>query len=315
VCPGGQYFCVAGYASATSTVLIILDPTNGRVVNGVAGPARNMTVATPGSTIEGGLWETGAKAPTFVQLSNSGQQEWTKTVASVFGGSRYDPDYGWGFLEQGPLVVGSVGAAPVGKTMALSEERTVGISNAAGTVLWNVPGEFLCGGGLQFLTADVVCRYSGTAKLVGTTTTMAHVTIVLEGVNPRSGAITWSLPVRNPLSLSEGTNVAFSDSTHLVVQLLSGKRVVLDTTDGQTAAVSPGQVFWCEQNPQYKVTTPEGGSAEGERESAPVFRPCSATGAPVTGLPATSSDTVGVTLDGQFVWPTPHGLRAAPLPS
>ncbi|HXQ44615.1 MAG TPA: PQQ-binding-like beta-propeller repeat protein [Acidimicrobiales bacterium] len=315
VCPGGQDFCVAGFASATTTALITVDPATGRILGVIVGPERNMTVATPGSTIEGGLWETGANAPTLTQVSNSGQQEWTKTVASVFGGSQYDPNYGWDFLERGALEVGSVGAATIGKTMPLGEEKTVGISSADGTTVWSVPGAYLCGGGLQFLTADVVCRYTGTAVISGTTTNMSQVTMVLEGVNSQSGAITWSLPVLHAQALSEGTNVAFADSSHVVVQLPSGKRVLLDVDNGQTSPLSSGEVFWCEQNPQYKVSTPEGGSVAGERQSAPVFRACSASGAPVTGMPATSSNTVGVDLDGQFVWPTPHGLRAAPLPS
>jgi hypothetical protein len=168
---------------------------------------------------------------------------------------------------------------------------------------------------LQFLTADVVCRYAGTAEITGTTTNMSQVTIALEGVNAQSGAITWSLPVLHAQALSLGTNVAFADSSHLVVQLPSGKRVLVDADNGTTSALSSGEVFWCEQNPQYKVSTPEGGSVAGKRQSAPVFGACSATGVPVTGLPATSSSTVGIDLDGQFVWPTPHGLRAAPLPS
>ncbi len=315
VCPGGRYFCVAGVASATTTALVLVDPTTGKVVGGLVGPERNMTASTPNTDTEGGLWETGVNTPTFMQVSNTGQQEWTKTVASVFGGSQYDPDYGWGFLERGALVVGSVGAVTTGKTLPLDEEKTVGIANTNGAVAWSLPGDYMCGGGLQFLTADVVCRYSGTARITGTATNLSQVKIVLEGVDPQSGAVTWSLPVLHAQALSEGSDVAFADSTHLVVQLPSGKRVVLDAGNGTTSAVSPGEVFWCEENPQYKVSTPEGGSVDGKRQSAPVFGACSATGSPVAGLPATSSDTVGVDLGGQFVWPTPHGLRAAPLPA
>jgi hypothetical protein len=106
--------------------------------------------------------------------------------------------------------------APVGKTEALGGLKTLGISNTAGTVAWTVPGYFDCGGGLQFLTSDVVCLYTGSARQSGRTVTMAGVGLTLEGLNPASGTTTWSKPVLDPKSLSLGTDVAFADGTHLV---------------------------------------------------------------------------------------------------
>jgi hypothetical protein len=60
------------------------------------------------------------------------------------------------------------------------------------------------------------------------------------------------------------------------------------------------------------VTTAQGASAGGERQSAPVLAPCSASGAPETSVPVTGHAVVGVDTGGLFVWPTPGGLRATP---
>lgn len=209
------------------------------------------------------------------------------------------------------LDVGSVGVTPVGKTEPLDGLKTVGVSASDGTVRWTDPGEYLCGGGLQFLTANVVCRYSGSAEESGNSVTMSGVTMTLEGLNIGTGSITWSKPVLDPQALSLGTNVAFVDGSHLVVRLSGGNQVVLDVRNGQTTPVAANEVFWCEQNPLYNVTTPQGSSEGGQRQSAPVFRACSADGSPVKGLPTTSPSTVGVTAGGLFIWPTPKGLQAA----
>jgi hypothetical protein len=314
VCTGGQYFCLDAFLSSTTTGLVVVNPDTGSVRGVISGPERNMAVAQPGSTTEGDLWQTSSSTPTLVQTSATGQSLWTHTVASLFGGSQYNPDDGWDFLVQGSLDVGSIGTASTGHTLSLSDSKTLGIFGSDGTVKWSVPGYFFCGGGLQFLTADVVCQYSGTAHQTATSVNMSGVSLTLVGLDPSSGTTPWSEPVLGAQSLSLGTNVAFADGTHLVVQLRSRQRVVLDVESGKTSAVTGNEVFWCEQDPLYKVDAAKGAVAGGKRVSAPVFRPCSATGKPEGGLPATGPSTVGVRAGGLFVWPTPTGLRGARLP-
>ena len=87
--------------------------------------------------------------------------------------------------------------------------------------------------------------------------------------------------------------------------------MVLDTDDGSLAPVGHSQVFWCEQDPLYKVNASTDGSVNGERASAPVFAGCSASGAPLDAQPTTRPATVGVSIDGYFVWPSSDGLQAA----
>jgi hypothetical protein len=113
--------------------------------------------------------------------------------------------------------------------------------------------------------------------------------------------------------MSLGTNIAFSDGSHMVVQLLSAKRVVLDVQNGSVSSPSHNESFWCEQIPTYKVDAASAASFDGERVSGPVFTPCSASGKPVEKLPTTSPSTVGVTAGGMFMWPTPGGLQGARL--
>jgi hypothetical protein len=234
-------------------------------------------------------------------------------VASLFGGSQFNPNYGWDFLVMGNLDVGSVGVAPVGKTEPLEGYKTLGISTSTGTVDWSTPGYFQCGGGLQFLTSELVCRYTGSARESGQSITMAGVGLTLRGLDAASGATTWSKQVLNAQGLSIGTNVAFADGNHLVVQLVGGQRVVLDVLTGTTTVPSPGEVFWCEQVPTYRVVTAPSASFSGKRVGEPVYRSCSSTGATVSGTPTTTPSSVGATVDGMFIWPTPHGLRAEPL--
>jgi hypothetical protein len=313
VCAAGKYFCLATFGSASSTALVALNPLTGGVVGAVQGPYRNMAVAPPGSTNNGTLWQTNASAPTFVQVSATGRQAWSASVASLFGGSQYDPNYGWDFLVKGSLDIGSIGTAPTGNAEALGGLKTVGISSVDGSVQWSLPGYYLCGGGLQFLTADVLCRYTGTARSNGTSTSMSGVSLTLEGLNPSLGKTTWSQPVLDAQSLSLGTNVAFADGTHVVVQVSPGSREVLDVQDGIATPVGANEVFWCEQVPMYTVATAQGASVKGQRQSEPVFRACSASGAPVSGLPSSAPNTVGVSVDGRFIWATPSGLQATQL--
>jgi hypothetical protein len=310
-CASGQYFCIPAFVTTDSTALVALAPSSGSMVGAAQGPLRNMGVAPSGIPNSSDLWQSDASTPTFVQTSTTGQLAWTHTVAS--GGSQFNPSYGWDFIVNSQLDIGSVGIALIGKSQPLGDFKTIGVSTSTGSVAWSVPGYFLCGGGLQFLTSDLVCRYTGTAELKGQKETMTGVKLTLAGLNPASGATTWTQQVLNAQALSLGTNVAFSDGTHMVVELRSGKRVVLDVQSGGVSSLASGDSFWCEQVPTYKVDTATAASSHGERVSEPVFIPCSASGKPVQKLPATNPSTVGVIGGGMFIWPTPGGLQGAAL--
>jgi hypothetical protein len=295
--------------------LVALDPLSGAVAGDVQGPLRNMAVAPPGAPNASDLWQTdNLSVPTLMQTSATGQQVWTQSVASLFGGSQFNPNYGWNFQVTAQVDVGSVGVDLVAKSEPLGGFKTIGINTSTGSVEWSVAGNLLCGGALQFLTADVICQYSGTAHLNGKEETMLGVTLTLKGLDPVSGATTWTKQVQDPKALSLGTNVAFRDATHLVVHTLSNKRVVLDVVSGSVAAVSGHEVFWCEQVPTYKVSAIEGASGNGERVGEPTFRACSAEGKPVDRLPSSRPRTVGVTIGSLFIWPTPTGLQAIRKP-
>ncbi len=310
VCLGGQYFCVPVFASASTSGLIAVNATSGQFGGSVQGPMRNMAETANGNVNGGGLWQTDDNVPTFTEVSATGQRVWIEPVATLFGGEQYNPNYGWDFAVQDGLDVGSVGVAPVGNTDEVSQYKTVGIDTTNGSVRWTVPGDFDCGGGLQFLTSDVACAFSGSVQRSGTSIAFSG-SLTLVGLNPATGASTWTQAVENPISLTEGTNVAFADDTHVVVELQTGRRVVLDTQDGSVGPIAANEVFWCEHNPEYRVVTPAGASANGQRQSAPVFSTCSDTGAPVSGQPFDQATSVGVSVDGYFIWPATDGLHAA----
>lgn len=312
VCAAGRYFCLPILGSPTTTGLLAVDPSTGKPVGSVLGPARSMAVAPLGTTNDSALWETSDSTPTFVQTSSAGQKVWTASVASLFGGKQYDPDYGWDFLVKGPLDIGSVGIAPTGNTLQAGSYKTIGISVASGSVEWSVPGYYMCGGGLQFISVDLVCRFSGSFHHNGSSVTTSGLNLTLEGLDASRGTTTWSERVLNAKALSLGTNVAFTDGTHVVVQLPSKERVLLNAQNGSVAPVSSNQLYWCEQVPMFKVNAPSVALVNGKRASQPVFKTCSASGSPESGQPSTTPSFVGLRLDGRFIWPTPTGLKAIP---
>ena len=309
-CNNDHDFCVPVWDTQTTTALVALDAVDGQPVFATEGPYRNLSESAPGNANRGGMWQTSDSAPTFTWVDANGQRTWTRGLTDLFGGSQYGPDNGYNFALEGGVNVGSVGVASSGNTTPLGESKTVGIRSADGSVAWSVPGAFMCGGSLQFLATDLVCQYTGSAQSKGQTTTISG-GIVLRGLDPATGTLTWSRSVGQPTELSNGQNVAFADATHLVVQTQGGKQMVLDSDDGSLAPVGHSQVFWCEQDPLYKVNASTDGSVNGQRASAPVFTACSASGARLDAQPTTRPATVGVSIDGYFVWPSTDGLQAA----
>lgn len=310
VCLANQYFCLPVYLTATTTALLAVNAATGQASGALDGPQRLMSPTTTGNVDQGGLWETDDSSPTFTEVSPNGQRVWTAPVASLFGGSQYNPNYGWAFNARDRLDIGSVGTAPVGKTENLTQFKTLGISTSDGSVAWSAPGDYICGGGLQFLTSDVVCRYSGSAV----ETSPSHVSItgsvVLQGIKPTTGTVTWSQSVLQPTNLSIGTDVPFADGTHFVIMLPNGKRAVLNAETGALSSPQANEVFWCEHLPLYHMTAISGAAGSGIRSGTPTFSACTADGTPTTAQPLATASAVGVSTDGLFIWPTPTGLEA-----
>jgi len=306
VCAGGRDFCIAAYTQVQKTALILINATSG-AVSTLAGPARNMGVAAPGAPNMGELWQTDGVSPTFTQVSTTGASAWTRSVAGIFGGTEYSPDYGWDFLVQGKVDVGSVGIAPVRGVIHIGDDKTVAIDAANGKVAWSTPGLLLCEGPLQILAADVVCRYSGT---VSASHASAPATLTLAGIDPTSGTTVSSRAISAAVALEHGNGAVFADSTHLVVRSASKGPMLLDVRTGAMSQPGAHEVFWCEETPTYTLTTPKQLSQYATHASEPVFLPCSASGAAATGLPSSSPPTVGIAVAGMFIWPTPGGLQA-----
>lgn len=138
---------------------------------------------------------------------------------------------------------------------------------------------------------------------------MRHVQLKLAGFNPASGAIIWTLPVSDVTSLSFGNGISFLNGTDVAVRLMNNKSVLLNTTTGATTPLSNGLTLWCEKMPSYKVSVPKGSAGRAERISEPLYYPCTSHGETSTKLPAAFPSSVGTTIDGVFIWPSPTGLR------
>ncbi len=294
----GTAFCVTIAAATNSFGLVAISPSTGKALAAVNGIER--LISTPP-----GLYQIAAVHPTFSQLQTPGGIRWSKRVAALFGSASYSPDNGWDVDRYGPLDVGSVGAAPSNKVLSLAKTLTVAFEAKTGKVVWRDPGEFQCGSGL--LDVRFICLMTGTATFAhGTILTSRGATLTLEGFDRATGKITWRLRVTDFAGLLLG-EAPIRDSTHLAVTIPSGKKRVLDLTNGTTAAVAPGTVFWCQKENEFAVK-PASGQSPG-RIGVYRYATCDARGNPVGGVGAASS-AVGANVGTAFVWASPAGLQA-----
>ena len=313
VCGGGLFFCFPAFASATTTELVTVDPLTGGVIALLPGPNRNVGVAVTGTNNATSLWQTDATTETLMQTSSSGQRLWSRTVADLFGGSQYSTDFGYDFLDTRNLDIGTVGVRPVGNVESLSQFKTIGVASTNGVVKWRAPGAVFCSGSLQFLTPFVTCNFTGSATISATSLNLKGATLTLEGISASTGKSTWSQRVADVQSLTLGKNIAFSDASHVVVETLAKKWVLLNVKNGVTSTVSKGETFWCEREDLFKVVAIQGEANSSMRASEPEFFGCSATGKAVSAVPSTTPESVGVEVDHEFIWSSSKGLRSAAL--
>jgi hypothetical protein len=300
-CAQKKFFCVIGYASNVSTAMAVLNPSTGMAVGLLDGPV---------SALDLDLYQTDAKTPTLQGLSPTATVAWTETVQQLFGAAGYDPVDGWDFLPFGGTEVGTAGATGPDHSDGLDDAKTVGFSLATGVTTWTLPGQFQCGGSLGFLSPAFVCQYTGTlARQHQKSFPLSYqgLGLSLRGFDTGTGAVTWTEPVHDIDTLVNG-DAAFSDASHLVVQVAGGKHVLLDATTGKTTALAPHQALWCSTFGLFKVNEDKNLNSAERRAEGSRYSPCTAAGHPTDTLPPSSPSTIGVTVDGVFLWPSPHGL-------
>ncbi|MDA8359893.1 MAG: hypothetical protein M0Z95_27150 [Actinomycetota bacterium] len=282
--------------------LQLISPTSGAVVH---------TVDQVERTLSTDLYELTGTPETWLQIGASGTVRWTRTLASIFGPG-FSSNYGWALFSVGNLDYGSVGYAPQGRSDNLALAKTVGFSAATGRPVWSVSGELDCGGPLaEMAKAPVVCRYTGIVQepTPGALPSFAGITLVLEGLDPTTGAITWSQPVTDVGLLSLGTRVPFTAATQLVVTTPSGSRVLLNLRTGRTTAIAPGAVFWCANSTERYPTS---GVPGGDRIAVPSYGGCTSNGVATGRHPAQVPATAGVRVGQQVIWLSANGLVTSP---
>ncbi len=309
VCAESTFFCFPAFSSQNATDLVALVPQTGALAGALAGPYRNVGTAIAGLPNNSSLWQTDASTETLMQTSPVEKPLWSHTVASLFGSAKYSANDGYDFVEAGNLELGTVGVQPVAKTESLGDSETIAIVPRDGVVTWRTPGSIFCGGSLQFLLPLVNCAFSGTMSFASGKANFDHASLTLTGLTASTGKSTWSQPVMDVQSLSTGTGVAFSDTSHLVVQTPPGDWKLLDVQSGATSSISPHSTFWCEEIPTYQVIAIAGEAGSAHRSSEPVYVGCTKTGKITKGNPSTTPVTVGVAVSNVFIWPTPTGLR------
>ncbi len=301
-CAAARDFCVTRYESNASTSMVALDPATGQTVGTLAGPLE---------AVDQDVYQTDAKTPTLVALSPSGSAAWTKTFEQLFGSSGYDPAYGWDFLAFGSTEVGTAGATDADRSDGHHDARTVGNTHATGGTEWTLPGQFQCGGSLGFLSPAFDCLFAGTlARTHGRTSSdgYAGLRLRLQGIDAGTGAVSWTRPVDDVAALVNG-DTAFLDATHLEVHLSSGAPALLNVATGTTSGVGRREPLWCAHQGLFKVDENRDLNPSGQRASGFKFSPCESDGSPSASLPETDPTTIGVTVDGVFVWPSTRGLE------
>jgi hypothetical protein len=300
-CDRGHDFCLIGYEGNAATALVAVDPATGRTTGSLAGPLE---------AVDQDVYQTDAKTPTLEALSPSESVAWSKTFSQLFGGSGYDPEYGWDFLAFGDTEVGTAGAINADHSDGLDDARTVGISLTSGGTQWSLPGQFQCGGSLGFLTPPFDCVFSGALARTHQrgSQSYAGLHLALQGFNTTTGAVSWTRPVRDVDALVNG-DTAFLDADHVMVSLSSGKRAILNVATGSTARLGRHEVLWCTHQSLFKVEENKDLNPSGRRPGAVEFSPCTADGSASSSLPTTTPSTVGVTVDGVFLWPSTRGLE------
>ena len=297
-----QDFCITGYNPDGTSDLLLID--------GATGEAKGL-ISSPNRVIGTSLYQSDAQTPTFEQLSPTGTIAWTKSVTAIFGPG-YDPNDGWDIDPVGNLNIGSVGYEANGNTVNFADTETVGFDISTGATQWTLAGAYECIGPLAFLSTQVTCQYSGTVHYPKHSTqppSLRGVTLKLVGFNPTNGAVTWSLPVSNVASLTYGNGVSFLDDSKVVVRDMVKKMELLNTSNGTTTALKSSQILWCQKVPTYTVASAKGTPDGGKRTGQTLFFPCTATGKPSAQPPPSYPSSVGVTVNGVFVWPSPCGLR------
>jgi outer membrane protein assembly factor BamB len=300
-CEQRKYFCLLGYNGNASTAMAILNPVTGTAVGTVQGPA---------TAVDLDLYLTDAQTPTLEALSPMGTVAWSKTIDQLFGGPGYNPLNGWDFLAFGGTEIATAGATNADHSNGLDDAKTVGVSLATGATEWSLPGQFQCGGTIAFITPPLDCRFTGTVatprqKKFPQSYKGLHLS--LQGYDAATGQVTWTQPVRNVGALGNG-DASFLDATHLLVQLPSGQDALLNAVSGKTAAVPARQALWCSTNGLFRVDEEKTINNAELRAEGTRFAPCTAAGKPATTIPASTPSGVGVTVDGVFLWPSPHGL-------
>jgi hypothetical protein len=293
-------FCVTVYDEDGSSTTAILSPDNGSVVGLLKGAS---------NALDYDLYQTDAKTPTIEAVSGSGNVQWTRTTNEIFGGAGYDPYVGT-FTSYGTTEVVTVPPPNTDHSDGLDNATTVGLSLADGGTMWSLPGQYDCDGSLGLLVPAFNCVYTGflaRSKSNANGSTYAGLQMSLQGFDPATGAVTWTVPVRDIDDLTNG-DAEFVDDNSLLVQLGGGESALLDTSDGKTEAVPPGQVFWCVGGSTFKVNENKSVNKAENRPEADRYYPCKENGATSPSWPSTSPDQIGITVDGEFMWATAHGL-------
>jgi hypothetical protein len=234
---------------------------------------------------------TGSPA-TLVEIGPRGLPVWTQPVSTIFGTANDNPSRGRDVDQIGGLEVGSLGSSSATATSyPIGAAATSGFSIDQGRTEWSDPGAYNCLGPFGIFGTPVICRFRGSIQYRSGSSSPVDapgVTLTIEGFEPSTGRIEWTQPDTQPLSFEGDGVISFVDSEH---------------------------VFWCSVSPEVDVTEPIGTGFSNERISTDEFYPCRADGKPAGYLPSSRPQTVGVTIDGGFFWPSPQGLMESPAPS
>ncbi len=195
-----------------------------------------------------------------------GQLLWNRPLADLWGPG-YSTNYGWDFrsFDRQDLIVGTVGSIPAGGLKATVFKlgvgsQMLGIRLSTGAKLWSQTGGVDLGCvpptavTANSALAAVRCRW-GSATTVDFTDDRQHgvlrdASVSLEGFNPATGAITWTVPLADPTGSdyqSWQNGIAVAGQQTLVA---TGPRglITVDPVTGRSAPVTSTTQVTCVQS-------------------------------------------------------------------
>ena len=254
-----------------------------------------------------------------------GASAWTKRATELFGPALPQPRQLWMSKPQDRdyatiTAVGS-GLGIVSPTLDLAKDiATNAYSLSDGSTRWKREGAWMGCGDDPFvdraaepgdvISDEYLCQYTGSALVSSnirddSRLTTTNLTVTMERIDPATGEVRWSSAMGDAKPLAGDTSgpleSALLDDNHLFEPNSAGGLVV-DLETGETRAPLPEDIFWCQTDGTFPLTTPvfDHSTPVTDGEKFNIVRPCRSTGEDASLPTVRMPSSVAASFDGDI---------------